>query len=267
MAQLAGVLAGVVAAAGIIGTPLPVAMAEGAADVQLVLLVDVSRSVNGQEAGVERDGYVAAFRDPALWAAVEQGAEGAIVVAYVEWSSADRQRLVVPVTRVAGAEDAQRFADALAAAPVVAGQATSMSGALEFARHLFATLPQDGTRRVIDLSADGVNNAGPEIVPVRDALVAQGITINGLPIAIAAGGGDGFSSYGAGWLEQYFETCVIGGPDAFVMPLTSRESLSGAILNKLVREIAGVGVAASIVPADYALAPEACARPGSLPGR
>ncbi len=200
MAQVAGIVAGIAAAAGLIGLPQVTVQEAAGADVLLVLLVDVSRSVNGHERVVEREGYVAAFRNPALWSAVAHGERGAIDVAYVEWSSADRQRLILPVTRVAGADDAQRFADALAAAPVVAGQATSMSGALAFAMSLFAALPQDGARRVVDLSADGVNNAGPDIVPVRDALVAQGVTINGLPIAIGAGERTGFHpTRRAGW--------------------------------------------------------------------
>ena len=153
------------------------------------------------------------------------------------------------------------------AAPVEAGQATSMSGALAFVRRLFALMPEDGARRVIDLSSDGVNNAGAELAPVRAALVAEGVTINGLPIAVAAGGGDGFTGHGQVWLERYFESCVIGGPDAFVMTVTAAEELSGTILNKLVREIAGVPAEARVMRADYGLPPEDCALPGSVPGR
>ena len=237
---------------------------EEAADLYLILMVDVSGSVNRHELLVQREGYIAAFRHPALWNAVEYGAEGAIAVAYVEWAGPDEQRLVLPFTRIDSPEAAQDFASALAASPMLDGNGTSISGALRYAAALFATLPDTGARRVIDLSADGVNNGGPQIARHRDALVAAGVTINGLPIALDNGSSDRFPLYDRPILELYFEQCVVGGVDSFVMTVTDSARIGVTILRKLIREIAAMTPPSVHWPAE-AYAPQIdCARAWGL---
>jgi hypothetical protein len=142
-------------------------------------------------------------------------------------------------TIVGSHEEAGRFADAIAARPVTAGTGTSISTGLLAAARLLTESPTLAQRRVIDVSGDGPNNAGPPVSPIRDRLVASGITINGLPISLPRGAPDAFESFGEPYLDAYFENCVIGGPDAFVIGINDMSRFEAAILRKLIREIAG----------------------------
>ena len=202
----------------------------------LVLAVDVSRSIDEDEAKLQREGYRAAMTDPRVVSAIRSGTLGAIAVCYLEWASADYQRVVIPWTRIDGQEAANAWAERLAAAPRVSRSWTSISGAIEASMRAIAAAPFEGTRKVIDISGDGVNNSGAPVTLLRDLAVDAGITINGLPIL------NDRSPFGQPQnmtLDQYFEEFVIGGPGAFVIPAEDFHSFQGAVLRKLIREISG----------------------------
>ncbi|WP_217573382.1 DUF1194 domain-containing protein [Mesorhizobium sp. GbtcB19] len=211
-----------------------------AVDLELILAVDVSPSMSQAEQRVQRDGYVSAFQHSDVARAIATGARGRIAVAYVEWAGPKYQRVVVPWTIIGSYDDAKRFADALAVRPIVREAGTSISRGLQAAEDLFAHNWALGERRVVDVSGDGPNNAGPPVAPVRDELIASGITINGLPVSLPHGTSNGFESYGGGYLNAYYEHCVIGGPDAFVIGVDDLALFAVAIRRKLVREIADI---------------------------
>ena len=209
-------------------------------DLELILAVDVSSSMTEAEQRVQRDGYINAFRHPDVARAIGVGSHGAIAVSYVEWAGPGYKRVVLRRWIVDSQDEAKRFADALARQPLIAEAGTSISGALLHAANLFSQRGPAAQRRIIDISGDGPNNAGPSIVPVRDMLVASGISINGLSITLHRGGSNPLESYGKDYLESYFEHCVVGGPDAFVIGIEDISQFEIAIRRKLVREIAGM---------------------------
>ena len=206
-------------------------------DLELVLAVDVSGSMDIDEQAIQRRGYVEAFSHPDLISAVRSGPYGRIAVTYVEWAGPGRQSIAVPWTLIEDTASAADFAAGLAEVPVERNRGTSISGALLFAAPLFDANAFEGMRRVIDISGDGPNNAGVPVLPVREAVVATGIGINGLPIALKV---PGYSGIGGSDLVAYYRDCVIGGPGAFVIPVTATDQLVEAIRRKLVLEIAGV---------------------------
>ena len=230
-------------------------------DLALVLAVDVSRSMDPQEQQLQRDGYVEAFRHPDVIQAIQSGAMGKIAVTYVEWAGPAYHDIAVPWTVIASAADANAFADKLAAAPIGHEFGTSISGGLLFAQSQFATSGVNDDRRTIDVSGDGPNNAGSPVVPTRDAVVAGGITVNGLPIIIHK---DAYDYFGISNLDTYYHDCVIGGPGAFMIPITGTQNFEDATRRKLVTEIAQasrpqLAPDARIVPAADMTAPSATA--------
>ena len=209
--------------------------AELPVDLELVLAVDVSASMDESEQRLQRLGYVAAFRAPPVIAAIQSGRYARIAVAFVEWADADHQILVMPWTLVDGTTSGEQVAGALASAPFTRAFGTSIAGAITFSSELFADNGFAGTRLAIDISGDGPNNVGPPLLPARDAAVARGITINGLPIMTRVGWPTGL--YSISDLDLYFRDCVIGGPDAFIVVVKRRAELAEAIERKLVMEI------------------------------
>lgn len=205
-------------------------------DLELVLAVDVSRSMDIEEQRIQREGYVAAFRHPDVVEAIRTGPLGRIAVTYFEWAGPGDTAIILPWTAIADAADAERAAALLAAVPVRRISGTSISSAIDFASHMFGQ-PFTGYRRAIDVSGDGPNNAGTPVVRSRDAVVAEGITINGLPIMLNKV--SVFSAYGVPSLDIYYEDCVIGGPGAFVIPVRDVTDFAAAIRQKLILEIAG----------------------------
>lgn len=203
-------------------------------DLLLVLAIDVSRSISESDAALQRDGYRAGLTDPQVLAAIQGGAIGAIGVAYVEWAAYDRQELLLPWTRIAGAGDAAGWAKALAAKPWSSLPRTSLSGALRFSGTVLATAPFEGTRRVIDVSGDGVNNNGPPAELERDRLVGEGVVINGLPILNER---PRYGMASGAELVPYYTRAVVGGPGHFVVVADSFESFAAAIRRKLLQEI------------------------------
>jgi hypothetical protein len=208
-----------------------------AVDLVLVLAVDVSRSIDDDEARLQREGYRSAMTDPRVVEAIRSGMMGAIAVAYVEWAGSDYQRLVIPWTRIGSQGDAEAWAGVLAQAPRVALSWTSISGGLDFSMRTLSETPFEGTRRVIDVSGDGVNNSGMPVEAVRDRVVGEGVTINGLPIMNDR---PTFGRPSPVPLDQYYRDSVIGGDGAFLIAAEDFESFGNAVRRKLVREIAGL---------------------------
>lgn len=203
-------------------------------DLELVLAVDVSRSMDLDEQALQRNGYVAAFRHKDVIEAIASGPNGRIAVSYVEWAGPSYQQKLVPWTLIDGEAAAHAFANRLAAAPISRERGTSIANGLLFVGPTFKDNGMEGSRRVIDVSGDGPNNMGVPVLTARDPLVAEGITINGLPIMIKRAGG--FASIEN--LDMYYEDCVIGGTGAFLVPVTDIRNLALAIRRKLVLEIA-----------------------------
>src|SRR5262245_12979154 len=203
----------------------PAAAEDMPIDLELVLAVDVSGSMDEGERALQRGGYVQAFLHPEVIAAIGSGFHGRIAVTYVEWAGPRAQAVVIPWRTVDSRASAEAFAAALKAAPTSHIHGTSISGALAFASTLFDGNGFAGARRAIDVSGDGPNNMGPPVVPVRDAAVARGVTINGLPLTLRAGS-PWSAAYGgleAGLLDIYYADCVIGGPGAFFLSVRAPE--------------------------------------------
>jgi hypothetical protein len=203
-----------------------------AVDLELVLAVDVSGSIDAQEKAVQRDGYLAAIRSPEFVAAVRAGSLGRIRLAYVEWAGEGAQRLAVPWRVIDGTEAAQAFANELAGQAVARfWRGTSISSALRFSAGLFEG---DSSRRVIDVSGDGPNNAGDNVTVARDAVVAEGIVINGLPVLLSP-------AQISPALDRYYADCVIGGDGAFSLSVAGADDFGKAIRMKLLREVLSAG--------------------------
>jgi hypothetical protein len=209
-------------------------------DLELVLAVDVSLSMDADEQRLQREGYVAAFRDPAVHRAIASGAGGRIAVAYIEWAGEHAQETVVPWTLIDGPAAARAFAEELAAAPPSRARMTSISSAISYAAAQFEGSRFAGLRRVIDVSGDGPNNAGRPVAAARAEALASGIVINGLPILAKEDSVSGF--FDIARLDDYYRECVIGGPGAFVVPITASEEFAPAIRQKLILEISGAEV-------------------------
>jgi hypothetical protein len=205
-------------------------------DVELVLAVDISYSMDYDELALQREGYILAITSEQFIDALRRGPLGRIAVTYVEWAGAGEQQVVVPWQVIDGPASADTYAEKLKAAPIRRAYRTSISGALKFSADLFGT-GFKGIRRVIDVSGDGTNNQGDLIEPTRDDVLRKGITINGLPILLKT---PYASMIDLPELDVYYEDCVIGGPGAFLVPVRERHQFVDAIRNKLVLEVAGL---------------------------
>lgn len=205
-------------------------------DVELVLAVDVSYSMDPGELLLQREGYAEAIVSNEFLQAIKAGPNRRLALVYVEWSGPSDQKIIVPWRLIDSRESAAAVAAEIAKAPVRMGSRTSISGAIDFALPLFDADPYRGLRRVIDVSGDGVNNDGSPVTTARDAALARGITINGLPIMLE---GRLSSQMDIDDLDLYYEDCVIGGSGSFMVTIRSRDGFKEAIRTKLVLEVAG----------------------------
>ncbi|WP_043616316.1 DUF1194 domain-containing protein [Ensifer sp. ZNC0028] len=220
-------------------------------DLELVLAVDVSYSMELDEQRLQRQGYVAAFLEPALFEAVENGPFGRIAVTYVEWGGSAVQ--VTPWTLIDGRGTAAQYSELLRRQPIRRIAFTSISNTLAFTRRLFDYSPFQGSRRVIDISGDGPNNSGVPAPVARNSTVARGITIDGLPIMLKTHAAR--DSAAIPDLDAYYRECVIGGDGAFLIKVEDSGEFARAILRKLVTEISGLEISrlspAAVRPAQY----------------
>src|ERR1700704_5788310 len=207
-------------------------------DVELVLAVDVSYSMDPEEQALQREGYITGITSRDFMQALRGGQHGKVALTYFEWAGPYDQKIVVPWRLISGPESADAFANEIARAPYRRASRTSISGALNFAKPLFDGSGYRGFRRVIDVSGDGANNMGPPVTMMRDDVLAAGITINGLPIMLKRD--NNYGMWGAQFehLDIYYEDCVIGGPGAFVIGIKERSQFKEATRTKLVVEIA-----------------------------
>ena len=226
----------VLAAAGAAGAGAAAQAAEPV-DLELVLAVDTSGSIDLEEARLQRDGYIAALGDDRVISTILSGPLGRVALSYVEWGGAEQQSTLIDWTLIDDKESARGFAARLVSAPNVRATRTSISAAMDYIVPMFASNEFVGSRRVIDISGDGPNNSGRLVNLARDWAVASGITVNGLPVI-----NDRPNRYGLPGLpdlDLYFENCVIGGPGAFYLVADDFNAFAATILRKLILEIAG----------------------------
>lgn len=218
--------------------PLQIVSAEGRpVDLELVIAVDISGSVDDDEAALQRQGYINAFRDPQIVKAIKTGYHGAIAATYYEWAGAHHQQALVKWMVIHDEASALHFAAALAFEPVTINVWTSISGMLDAGRLAIENNVFNAKRRVIDISGDGANNDGFLVTDSRARALATGLTINGLPIV-----NDRLSRYGRRQipnLDFYYTDCVIGGPGAFIIVANGYADYARAVRRKLILEIAG----------------------------
>ncbi|MBP1883426.1 DUF1194 domain-containing protein [Sinorhizobium mexicanum] len=215
------------------GSPIQSAAMQTDVDVELVLAVDMSGSMDMEEARVQRSGYLQALRHPDFINAVKGGLIGRIAIGYFEWAGLVNEQSVVSWQVIDNAEDAEAFAAKVEARPIGTRRGTSISNAILFGTNLIDSNAFSGARRVIDISGDGPNNTGPPVTPARDGAIARGIIVNGLAILIRP-------SVSTGPLDQYYAQCVIGGPGSFVLPVHEPEDFAIAIRQKLILEVSGL---------------------------
>ncbi|MSU89561.1 DUF1194 domain-containing protein [Rhodobacteraceae bacterium 2CG4] len=208
--------------------PLPV-------DLELVLAVDTSRSMDYDELRLQREGYAQALEHPAVTSALNMGRLGRSAIMYFEWGGEGRHRVLVDWTLITSPEDAAALAAGLRRQPLLAQRGTSISSAMAQAARWIETNGYDGARKVIDVSGDGPNNRGRPVLEVRDEVAALGIEVNGLPFMIKEPSG----AYSIPDLDIYYENCVITGDRAFVIPIYEIDRLVVSIRQKLVLEISG----------------------------
>ena len=252
VSSLRGLLLLWLAFAGLaVSQPMARAIAQQPVDLELVLAVDVSLSMDLDEQRLQRDGYIKAFRDRDLIAAILAGRHKRIAVTYMEWAGSFNQQTVVPWVLIDSAAAAEAFAVELERQPISRFRMTSISGALSYAGRQFGKGGYEGMRRVIDVSGDGPNNSGPPVADVRDGLVKDGIVINGLPILLKSGTPSGF--FDIAELDTYYADCVIGGDGAFLIPVTTREEFATATRRKLILEISGTMPQPAVIPAQFVM--------------
>lgn len=215
-------------------------------DVELVLAVDVSYSMDLDELALQREGYAQAIISKEFLQALKSGPNGRIAITYFEWAASNDQKIVIPWRLIDGPETADAVANEIVKTPIRRASRTSISGAINFAMPLFDENPHRGLRRVIDISGDGPNNNGAPVLIARDAALEKGIVINGLPIMVKE---PSYSTMDIDNLDLYYEDCVIGGPGAFVVTIKERDKFKEAIRTKLLLEIAGRTPDRAVVPA------------------
>ena len=213
-------------AMALVAGPAPVA-AQRAVELELVLALDTSASIDNEEFALQIEGVAQAFRDPGVQSAIRSTGPGGIAVAVVQWGVGLQQAVVVDWTWVHDRTSAEALAQEIETRPRrFRANGTGITRALAFAGGLFDGNGFSGRRRVIDLSADGRNNSGASPQGVRDRLAAEGVVINGLAI-----------EDGDVLLTRYFENSVIGGTAAFVVTARDFRDFADAIKVKLRREI------------------------------
>jgi hypothetical protein len=208
-------------------------------DVALVLVNDVSRSVDDIEYKLEKDGYASAFTNQKVLDAIQSGPFGKIAVAYVEFASSFEVRTVLDWTVIKDRPSAKAFIEHLNTVPRSFWGRTAIGAGIDEAVQLLAESGMNATRRVIDVCGDGTNNAGREAADARDDAVKAGITINGLAIINEHPESWTFAHVQPpGGLANYYRENVTGGPGSFVLEVHDFANFGEAMTRKLVEEIA-----------------------------
>jgi hypothetical protein len=204
------------------------ARAQTEVDLQLVLAVDASGSVNTYRFQLQQRGYVAALRNPRVLSAILSGGTQSIAITMMQWTGPFLQVEVLPWMLLKDEASVNAAARVIETTPRrLFGGGTSISGAIDYSMAMFSRSPYKAERRVIDVSGDGANNSGRSVLRARDEAVAANVVINGLPILADEP-----------YLDQYYRDYVIGGPGAFMVVAENFENFSDAILKKMIIEIA-----------------------------
>jgi hypothetical protein len=199
-----------------------------AAAIALVMAIDVSGSVSPGRYTLQHEGIARAFETPEL-VEIIAGMPGGIEALVLEWSDPDKIAITVGWTHIANRSGAAAFAASVRATTRTSHGLTAIGSAMLAAAAAFEHMPEPAARRMIDVSGDGSANYGERPATVRDALVKQGITINGLAILTEEPG-----------LDEYYRRNVIGGPASFVAVAQDMDSFADAMLRKLVQEVASL---------------------------
>jgi hypothetical protein len=235
------------------------ARAAQSVDVALVLVTDVSRSIDDSEFSLEKQGYSDALISPQVLVAIHGGAVGAVAVAYIEFAGALEVKTVVDFTVIKDDASAKAFVDQLQRAPRSFYGRTAISSGIDHAAQMLGESGFDTPRRVIDVCGDGTNNAGREIGQARDDALHSDITINGLAI---------INDHPVSWtyahvqppggLPKYYRDNVTGGPGSFVLEVHDFHTFGEAMTRKLISEIADIPSTEKLAvgpPSQAALAP------------
>lgn len=203
-------------------------------DLELVLAIDASSSVSPGEFDLQMRGLAEAFRNPAVHGAIRAVGDLGIAVAMVQWSDNRKQTVAIDWARITDSASAEAFARAIDNTPrYLIGGGTAIGGAVNYSARLLRTNRFEGRRKVIDVSGDGRTNQGANPARARDDAVAADITVNGLAILNEDG-----------LVDRHYLANVIGGTGAFVMQADDYVDFAKAMLEKLIKEIAGAPVAA-----------------------
>ncbi|WP_413720920.1 DUF1194 domain-containing protein [Silicimonas sp. MF1-12-2] len=221
--------------AGLAAIAWPVLAEAKEVDVELALMVDVSRSMGPAELEIQRRGYAEAITSDEVVNVILNSFTGSIAVTFVEWAGYGLQREIVPWTLIDSREAAEAVSTQLTADFNYAMRRTSISGAVDYARESIRSNEFEGLRKVIDISGDGPNNDGRPVTEARDIAVEEGLIVNGLPLMTE----DSTSRWGIDDLDVYYWECVVGGPGAFVIPVLDWDDFPLAVRRKLVLELVG----------------------------
>lgn len=224
----------------------PVASEKIEIDLELALLVDVSRSMTERELEIQRQGYAAALMSDEVFAAVQSGPLQRVALTYVEW--AGTQDVIVDWMLLETRADLNEFAGVLTTRFDPALRRTSISEALIFGATMIEGNEFEGLRKVIDVSGDGPNNQGRPVLQAREAVLSKSITINGLPLMTREGMG---SQWHLDDLDVYYQNCVAGGPGSFVIPVLDWQGFAEAVRRKLVLEIGSAPAIGEAMKAQY----------------
>jgi len=206
-------------------------LAQEKVDLELVLMVDASGSIDDDEFLLQRLGYARAFRNPRVASAIGSGPLRRIAVAYVEWTGPFLQVPIIDWTVLGDPASVEAFAARLEQGPrELFSGGTAVGHAILYGMKSIQANAYEGTRRVIDVSGDGPTNRGLPATLARDQAIERGMTVNGLPILTNYSG-----------LDVFYLDNVIGGPGAFSIPTRNFRDFNSAVLSKLIREIAGTG--------------------------
>ena len=226
-------------------------------DTALIVAVDVSQSVDEERYRLQMEGIANSLEDPDVLNVILNGPNGGILFSMVVW--ADKPEQVIDWHTITSAQEAKAVAALVRSLPNKGGEFTCMARMMDYvATIIIPSVPASALRTVLDVSGDGIDNCTvPQTVDLhRNAVQAQGVTINGLPILEEGGtnivGSGAYRKPGFGLrhlergpdtetttLDDWFRDHVIGGSGAFLLVAKGYKDFGRAFRQKFVIEISG----------------------------